>query len=78
MQYEIRYTSFEGAAGNCRLDTLDELPGWLWDRPGTHILGIELIGTPMVVIKMMKIRQEVAMAKFAEGLLDSLQNYRGA
>ena len=77
MQYDIRYTSFKGEAGTDRLDNLEELPAWLWKRPGTHILDIAPVVTSTAVEKVIRERREKAMAEFAEGLLDSLQNYRG-
>lgn len=77
MQVDIRYTSFNGAAGTARLDNLEDLPVWLWERPGTHILDIALVGASIAAQKLEKECKEKAMAKFAEGLLDSLQNYRG-
>lgn len=78
MPYDIRYTSFDGMAGAARLDDLKDLPVWLWERPGTHILDIAPVATSAERENVVRELREKAMAKFAEGLLDSLQNYRGA
>ena len=77
MQYDIRYTSFNGAAGTARMDSLEDLPLWLWEWPGTHILDISLVGASIAAQKLEKECREEAVARFAENLLASLQNYRG-
>ena len=77
MQYDIRYTSFNGDAGTARLDNLKGLPTWLWERPGTHILDISQVSAFAVTQKLEKECKEKALARFAESVLDSLQNYKG-
>lgn len=70
MQYEIGYTTFEGASGNARISA-DNLPTWLSNRPGTHIIYIDKLGTldDMEVQRSIRIQ---AMKEFAESILRQL------
>lgn len=71
MQYDIGYTTFEGASGNARV-TRELLPEWLADRPGTVIRSIERLGESMSVSEGFKRIRQQALKEFAEGILRNL------
>ena len=70
MQYEIGYTTFEGASGNDRI-IADSLPNWLSNRPGTSIHYINNISTSDDMEAQRAVRNQ-ALKEFAEGILRSI------
>lgn len=67
MQYEIGYTTFEGASGSTQV-IAENLPLWLAARPGTVIRTIDPIASLDVSTVHREIKKQ-ALKEFAEGIL---------